>query len=333
MSASSNLGLLFFVVAIIYLCMLVVLICRTAQMIFSCKNYSNQRRMQVFRAFYGSLWVQTVLNCALYWVLFGNQAGATDPTAKHEGFKAVVLIFVPTILMSLDFALMYLQLEDMNKRARAQGGVAYFKKENHIKLQKIMNIVTFSYVGIFIVVQTVVMVLTALEFVSPRAFLVELNTLILFLMIFVNAQALVYYCRNAGNPYLSAKNKRYVRKFKTVVVIWNAAFITKFFMSSFGVSIVNIDENTPTDDFWYSVETFANIMFTEIIPFYFVLDKKIVKIFTLQFLELNEAADVILADRNSTGSSHNNSADLDADEEVKLVDALANNVNSGSGSN
>lgn len=30
-----------------------------------------------------------------------------------------------------------------------------------------------------------------------------------------------------------------------------------------------------------------NIMFTEIIPFYFILDKKIVKIFTLKFLEVS----------------------------------------------
>lgn len=65
-----------------------------------------------------------------------------------------------------------------------------------------------------------------------------------------------------------------------VVVIWNVAFIIKFFMTFFGVSIVDIDEKSTVDDFWYSVETFVNIMFTDIIPFYFVLDKKIIKIFT-----------------------------------------------------
>jgi hypothetical protein len=38
-----------------------------------------------------------VLNSALYWVLFGEQAG--DIAAPDEsGFKAVALIFVPTIL-------------------------------------------------------------------------------------------------------------------------------------------------------------------------------------------------------------------------------------------
>lgn len=59
-------------------------------------------------------------------------------------------------------------------------------------------------------------------------------------------------------------------------------------------------------------------MFTEIIPFYFVLDKKIIKICTLQFLEIQENSEVILADRNSSGSSvHDNSIDLENDEESK----------------
>ena len=57
MSSSSNLGLLFFVVAIIYLCFLAVLIVRTAIPIFSCKQYPNKMHMKVFRAFYGSLWI------------------------------------------------------------------------------------------------------------------------------------------------------------------------------------------------------------------------------------------------------------------------------------
>lgn len=111
MAASSNLGLLFFVVALIQICFLFVLICRTAVPIFSCAKYPNKRPMQIFRAFYGSLWIQTFLNSVLYWVLFGFQAqqkGEEQPSSDTEGFKSVVLIFLPTILMSLDYALIYL---------------------------------------------------------------------------------------------------------------------------------------------------------------------------------------------------------------------------------
>ena len=94
-----------------------------------------------------------MLNSSLYWVLFANQANNdTSSPTKGDGFKAVVLIFVPTILMSLDYAVMYLQLDDMQKRSRVQGGVAFMKKESHTKLTKIMNIVTLCFVGIFITV-------------------------------------------------------------------------------------------------------------------------------------------------------------------------------------
>lgn len=57
MTAASNLGLLFFVVALIYLCFLVALIARTAVPIFSVKQYPNTRPMQIFRALYISLWI------------------------------------------------------------------------------------------------------------------------------------------------------------------------------------------------------------------------------------------------------------------------------------
>lgn len=109
-------------------------------------------------------------------------------------------------------------------------------------------------------------------------------SLIAILMIFLNSFALVCYCRNAGNPYLNAKNKKYVRRFKWVVVVWNFAFITKFFMDTLGINNVIIyNDHTDGADFFYCVMTFASIMFTELIPYNFIMDKKIVKILTMKF--------------------------------------------------
>ena len=56
-SYNDTLALLFFVVALLYLCFLVVLVFRTATQIFSVKKYPNKKEMKVFRAFYGSLWI------------------------------------------------------------------------------------------------------------------------------------------------------------------------------------------------------------------------------------------------------------------------------------
>ena len=115
------------------------------------------------------------------------------------------------------------------------------KKEHHEKLSKIIYIIMFVYVGIFIVIQLIVGVFTMFNMVDPSAFITEVNAMIAFLMIFVNVFALVNYCRNAGNPYLNDLNKNYVRKFKLVIILWNLAFCFKFGMASFGVNIVTID--------------------------------------------------------------------------------------------
>ena len=128
----------------------------------------------------------------------------------------------------------------MQKRARVQGGIAYIRKESHDKLTKIMFIVTLVYVSIFILVQILILILTTFYKVTPEAFLAELNTCIFFLMLFVNIYALVNYCRNAGSPYMNEKNRKYVRKFKVSVVVWNLAFIMKFLFTTLGSTILDI---------------------------------------------------------------------------------------------
>ena len=85
-------------------------------------------------------------------MLFGEARGRKDKDSAEDGYSSVVLIFIPTILQSLDFTLLYLQLDDMQKGARIQGGIAYMKKEAYLKFQKIIHIITFTYIGIFIAV-------------------------------------------------------------------------------------------------------------------------------------------------------------------------------------
>ena len=73
-AANSDLGLLFFVVAVIYLLIFCLLVFRASVQLFSVKKFPNTRPMKVFRSFYGSLLIQAILNSSLYWVLFANQA-------------------------------------------------------------------------------------------------------------------------------------------------------------------------------------------------------------------------------------------------------------------
>ena len=92
-----------------------------------------------------------ILNSALYWVLFAAAVQNNTETTQHKkNASLVVLIFIPTTLMSLDYAMLYLQLDDMQKRSRVQGATQYIDQNKHEKLVKFINIVTFAYVFIFI---------------------------------------------------------------------------------------------------------------------------------------------------------------------------------------
>ena len=116
---TSNLGLLFFVSAVVYLFLMLVLMYRTSIPLFAVKKYPNTHNMRVFRAFYGFLWIATILSMIMYWVLFNHQAVSDrKPDDNTSGFTSVVLIFCPFILQGISYSLLYMQLEAISQRAR-----------------------------------------------------------------------------------------------------------------------------------------------------------------------------------------------------------------------
>ena len=72
--------------------------------------------------------------------------------------------------MSLDYTMLYLQLDDMQKKSRVQGATQYIDQNKHEKLVKITTIVTFVYVFIFIGIQGLLMFLCVANLVSTEAF-------------------------------------------------------------------------------------------------------------------------------------------------------------------
>ena len=65
--------------------------------------------------------MQMILNSALYWVLFANEINSINSetgSGETKSLKAAILIFIPYIMMALNFVLLYVQLEDMQRAAR-----------------------------------------------------------------------------------------------------------------------------------------------------------------------------------------------------------------------
>jgi len=234
-----------------------------------------------------------VLNFSLYFVLFSQETASADDIIKsddREQLKFLTLLMIPSILMALDYSLLYLQFEDMQKRSRIQGGVAYMKRFESKRLEKWINTAVFVYTGLFIAIQIVLMVLSVLDVLDSQVFLMEFNALTLVLAIILNVNMTVFYCRNAGSPYTDPKARKKVHVYAWTVGIWTVAFIGRFIFNLTQPSLLNYDQSeivTEDDEFIFSIETFANILITELIPFYFVIDRRFVKMFTLKHLNIN----------------------------------------------
>lgn len=186
-----------------------------------------------------------------------------------------VLMMLPSILMALDYALMYTQFECMQKSSRLQGGIAYSKRFQSEKLTKWLTIALYTYVGIYILVQVIVMIGVVLSWgIDPNGFLLEYNILTIVLVIALNVNMIVFYCKNAGSPYKNEKMRKKVHNYAFVVSVWTIAFAARF---AFNLGGYNYFQNIKdTDDFWYSVITFANISICDIVPFFFIIDRKFI---------------------------------------------------------
>lgn len=72
-----------------------------------------------------------------------------------------------------------------------------------------------------------------------------------------------------------------------MVAIWTFAFLAKFGAAALGIDMVDVSHTSieSLDDFKSAVFLAIQSIGTELIPIYFVVDPRFVKIFTLNYLE------------------------------------------------
>ena len=150
--------------------------------------------------------------------------------------------------MSLDYALMYYQFEDMQKRSRVEGGTAFMSRFKSNKLAVVASWAVFIYVGIFVVLETFLLILTFFGKVDDQAFVIQLNVLNFVLEIFLNTNMLIFYCRNSGSPYIEPKFRKYVHKFGVVVSVWTIAFALRLVFALSGINIVSTSTDQSSAD-------------------------------------------------------------------------------------
>lgn len=171
------------------------------------------------------------------------------------------------------------------------------KRFENERVQKWFATAVYIYVALFVIAQVGIMLLCIFGLVNNDAFLLEFNILAIILTVVLNVNMMVFYCKNAGSPYKDEKARSKIHAYSVVVGVWTVAFIFRFIFNFTSVNLLNIDQaedGTDVDEFWFAVETFANILVTELIPFYFVVDRRFVKIFTLNHLSVKQDSQVNL---------------------------------------
>ena len=107
-------------VALIYVAYFIIVVLRTARIVCNWRKPEYQTKpMRIFRTFYIFLWIQFALNFSLYFVLFGQAIQPDDDSTDAEDkIQFLTLLMIPSILMALDYALLYNQFEEMQEKSR-----------------------------------------------------------------------------------------------------------------------------------------------------------------------------------------------------------------------
>lgn len=93
------------VLAIVYILLLVVTLTHTRSRLFTMKDQSISAK--VFKAFYAFIITQILLTDALYWVYFSKIVNYDFSQGTVTLSHVVALVFLPTILMVLNYSLLY----------------------------------------------------------------------------------------------------------------------------------------------------------------------------------------------------------------------------------
>ena len=94
------------------------------------------------------------------------------------------------------------------------------------------------------------------------------------------------YFRLAGSPYRQEKFYKYVKLLGVTCAVWTICFIFKFFSYSFGsAALFRHDTGSPQIGLWASIWFGISSVLSDVVPLYFVLDAKFIKIFTMKHLD------------------------------------------------
>lgn len=262
--SSENLVGVLFVLDLVYVGLLFLVFTRSYDKVCRRGNTSSYRR--VFTGFYAMIWATLILTIGLYSSLTAHFY-KLDTTIV----STVAFYFSPTILMVLSYVLLYFQLDLMMRKSKIQSSQGMVNKlSKTTRLAHAVRILVMALVTLFVLIQLLLMTLCFFEFVSLRAFLIELVVFMILLVLALNINQMVWYCKQSGQPYKSRNHYVCVRRVGMVCAIWSIAFLGKLaaFYSGYNLFILEIE----SVDVYQACVLGMTDFFTLVVPYYSVID-------------------------------------------------------------
>ena len=158
-----------FTLSLTYICELFLCMARTGRRVFRVGPDTEYQR--VFKVFYAIVWSTLILTILLY--LSASMAlfsfSINDPRDISR-IGIVSFYYMPTIFMVLLYTLLYYQLEMLMTMSRISSGQVFRTRLQDRKLGKVLKIVTFTIVGIFMALQLLMIALTLIAQLSLEVF-------------------------------------------------------------------------------------------------------------------------------------------------------------------
>ena len=149
---------------------------------------------------------------------------------------SLITLYVPTILMTIVYMLIYYQLERLFTQSRIRSSSANDDKEKRFSRKKLTKWIKNAFwvlLSLFVVSEFLLSVLLLFNLIHQVAFQIQITVLTTVFILFANLSMLALYCSYTGQPYISNEYYKNVKHCAFVAVYWTFAFILKLIAANF----------------------------------------------------------------------------------------------------
>ena len=122
--------------------------------------------------------------------------------------------------------------------------------------------------------------------ISIYTFYIEIYSSLIVIILSVNVNQLIVYCKLTGSPYKNKRSYRNVRQLSIVCAVWTLSFVVKLLSVAFGRTLFYIENQKIGSTNYGTACLLAFCDFLSIvIPMYCVVEDSFVKLMTGRFLK------------------------------------------------